>query len=124
MPVTIPVLPVPDLDRAAEFYRRLGFVEDGRWGDYLILVHPTGVELHFHLEGRWGHGGGVHSGEAYIRFDSAAETDHLHRAWAAAAEGSVSEPHETFYGLLEFGLDDPFGNRIKVGGPSASAQVG
>ncbi|HET9614784.1 MAG TPA: hypothetical protein VFP22_08225, partial [Candidatus Limnocylindrales bacterium] len=96
-----------------------GFVQDGKWGDYLILVHPAGVELHFHLEGHWGYGG-VNSGEAYIRFDSASEAEDLHRAWAAAA-GSVSEPHETFYGLVEFALDDPFGNKIKVGGPTVAA---
>jgi len=116
MPATIPVLPATDLDRAAAFYEGLGFAVDDRWGDYLILVHPAGVELHVHLEGRWGYGG-AHSGEAYIRFDSAAEAEALHRAWANAAEGSVSEPRETFYGLVQFELDDPFGNRISVGGP-------
>ena len=116
MPATIPVLPATDLDRAAAFYEALGFAVDERWGDYLILLHPAGVELHFHLEGRWGYGG-THSGEAYIRFDSAAEAEALHRTWARAVEGGISEPRETFYGLVQFELDDPFGNRISVGGP-------
>jgi hypothetical protein len=54
------------------------------------------------------------SGAAYIRFETAAEARELHDAWAAAAR--VSDPRETHYGLLEFGLVDPFGNTIDVGG--------
>jgi hypothetical protein len=120
MPTTIPVLPAGNIERAAQFYGQLGFVEDDRAPDYLILVHPLGIELHIHLEGRWGIGGSVQSGAAYIRFDTAAEARRLHEAWAAVGpDGSVSEPHETHYGLLEIMLVDPFGNTISVGGPSS-----
>src|SRR5580704_8631278 len=70
MPATIPVLPATNIEQGAQFYSRLGFVEDGRAADYLSLVHPLGIELHLHLEGRWGVGGSAHSGAAYIRFDS------------------------------------------------------
>jgi predicted lactoylglutathione lyase len=42
MPTTIPVLPATDIEGAAEFYRQLGFVEDDRAPDYLIVVHPVG----------------------------------------------------------------------------------
>jgi catechol 2,3-dioxygenase-like lactoylglutathione lyase family enzyme len=118
MPATIPVFPAADLDRAADFYSQLGFAEDDRAPDYLSIVHPTGVELHLHLEGHWGVGGNVHSGAAYIRFDAGHEVRDLHQAWAAVTP--VSGLHETHYGLLEFGLVDPFGNTISVGGPSAS----
>jgi hypothetical protein len=119
MPVTVPVLPATDIEQGAQFYGRLGFVEDGRAADYLSLVHPLGIELHLHLEGRWGVGGSAHSGAAYIRFDTAAEARLLHDAWAAANPGlAVSDLHETPYGLLEFMVVDPFGNTISVGGPA------
>ena len=118
MPTTIPVLPATDIEQAAEFYGQLGFVEDDRAPDYLIVVHPVGIELHVHLEGRWGIGGSAHSGAAYIRFDADTEVRALHRAWATVAQ--VSALHETHYGLLEFGLVDPFGNTITVGGPTAA----
>jgi catechol 2,3-dioxygenase-like lactoylglutathione lyase family enzyme len=117
VPATIPVFPVRDIQRTADFYGPLGFAEDDRAPDYLIVVHPVGIELHFHLEGRWGVGGSAHSGAAYVRFDTAAEARDLYQAWGAVAE--VSELHETHYGLLEFGLVDPFGNTIDVGGPSS-----
>ena len=116
MPTTVPVLPVTDIKAAADFYRLLGFASDARAPDYLSLVHPLGIELHFHLEGRWGRGGAAHSGAAYIRFDTAAEVRDLHDGWGRVA--NVSELHDTPYGLLEFGLVDPFGNTIDVGGPS------
>ena len=42
-PATIPIFSAPDFDATARFYGALGFVERGRWGDYLILVHPIGI---------------------------------------------------------------------------------
>src|SRR5262245_38578204 len=102
MPATIPVLPTTDIELAASFYGKLGFEEDDRAADYLIVIHPLGIALHLHLEGRWGVGGPNHSGAAYIRFDTEAEARELHRAWAAVVP--VSDLHATHYGLLEFGL--------------------
>ena len=114
MPSVIPVFPVTDIDRAAAFYVALGFSEDTRAADYLIMIHPLGIELHLHLEGRWGVGGPNHSGAAYIRFTTASEARDLHDTWARTAR--LSDLHKTHYGQLEFGLVDPFGNTITVGG--------
>ncbi len=120
MPATIPVLPARDIEQAAQFYGQLGFAEDDRAADYLSLVHPLGIELHCHLEGRWGVGGSIHSGAVYVRFDTAAGARELHDEWAAVAPtGSVSDLHDTPYGLLEFMLVDPSGNTISVGGPAS-----
>ena len=120
VPATIPVLPATNIERGAQFYGRLGFIEDGRAADYLSLVHPLGIEVHLHLEGRWGIRGSAHSGAAYIRFDTAAEARLLHDAWAGAdPDRSVSDLHDTPYGLIEFMVVDPFGNTISVGGPSS-----
>src|SRR5690348_4318261 len=116
MPTVIPVFPVTDIDRAAVFYGALGFREDTRAADYLIIVHPVGIELHLHLEGRWGVGGPSHSGAAYIRFATGSEARALHDAWAGTVR--LSDLHVTHYGQLEFGLVDPFGNTITVGGSS------
>jgi hypothetical protein len=38
MPVTIPVLPATDIEQAAKLCGRLGFVEDDRAPDYLIVI--------------------------------------------------------------------------------------
>jgi hypothetical protein len=101
-PATIPIFSAPDFDTAARFYGALGFVETGRWGDYLILVHPLGIELHFDPE----HGHDAdhhHTGACYVRFDTAEGARSLHDAWAAAGSGcSADRAGPTPYGLLEF----------------------
>lgn len=119
-PATIPIFSAPDFDAAARFYGALGFVETGRWGDYLILVHPLGIELHFVPE----HGHDAdhhHRGACYVRFDTAEGARSLHDAWAAAApDARLTAPKPKPYGLLEFDLSDPFGNVLSIGGPLES----
>jgi hypothetical protein len=96
----------------ARFYGQLGFVEDGRWADYLSLVHPIGIELHFNLAGRQSH-----PGSASVRFATAAQAQELYRIWLGLAPpGRLSELHATHFGHLEFDLTDPFGNVIRIGG--------
>jgi hypothetical protein len=119
-PTTIPILSATDFDAAARFYGTLGFVETGRWGDYLILVHPVGIELHFMPE----HDVAAdhhHAGACYIRFDTADGSRSLHDAWAASAPSAqLTDPRPTPYGLFEFDLADPFGNALSIGGAMAA----
>ena len=113
---TIPILPSADFDVTEAFYGRLGFAERGRWpGDYLILVHPLGIEVHFWLnEELWEP---KHAAGCYVRFDTAAEVSHLHAAWTQAAAGDgIRSVVETDYGLLEFAVLDPHNNQIRFGG--------
>jgi catechol 2,3-dioxygenase-like lactoylglutathione lyase family enzyme len=124
MPTTIPILSAPDAESASTFYRRLGFVETGRWGDYLILIHPLEIELHFNIQQRHDSGasaggerGPEHAGAGYIRFETAEGAQLLHDAWARLEpQGDLSDLRRTAYGLLEFGLVDPFGNVLSIGG--------
>ena len=122
MPTTIPILSAPDLEAAARYYAGFGFAETGRWPDYLILVHPLGIELHVGLDADHddsdpASAGHHHGGACYIRIETEEEARALHADWARASDqGSISQPRETHYGLLEFGVDDPFGNTISVGG--------
>ena len=125
MPTTIPILSAPDAEAAATFYRRLGFVDTGRWGDYLIVIHPVGIELHFNIQHRHDDGASAadereeeHEGGAgYIRFETAEGAQALHDAWIRVdTHGDLSDLRRTPYGLLEFGLVDPFGNVLSIGG--------
>lgn len=40
------ILPINDLDAAEHFFLRLGFLKVGDYGDYRILHHPQGGDLH------------------------------------------------------------------------------
>ncbi|MFN8619926.1 MAG: VOC family protein [Chloroflexota bacterium] len=119
-PVTIPILHGADLDRTSAFYGRLGFATAGRWPGYLILSHPSGIELHVTHDDavdRWTNGL-----SCYVRFPDAAAARELHDAWAAAGVSTPAElrtPWTTDYGLLEFALIDLDGNLVRIGGPIA-----
>lgn len=119
-PVTIPILHSTDLAAASAFYALLGFTDSGRWPDYLIVTHPSGIELHIGLDravDRWTNGL-----SCYIRFPDADGARALHAAWAAAGVPEPAElraPWTTDYGLLEFALIDLDGNLVRVGGPLA-----
>jgi len=122
--VTIPILPSADFDATAAFYARLGFAERGRWpGDYLILRSPEGIELHFRMDARLDPL--RNDGACYIRFASAAGASALHQAWAALdlPGARLHAPAATGYGLLEFGLVDPHGNLLRIGGPLPSNET-
>ena len=114
---TIPILPSPDFDERALFYAGLGFREEARFpGQYLILTHPTGIELHFWsnpaLESHHNDAG------CYVRFATAAEAVALHDRWAGSGlePGHLRPPVETDYGLAEFALLDAHRNLVRVGG--------
>ena len=116
---TIPILPSRNLDETVRFYSRLGFAEQGRWPEYLILQRPDHLELHFwfnnSLDPRANDVG------CYVRWDTAAEARTLHDDWASVDfhPGRLHPPAETDYGLLEFALVDPHGNLIRIGGSLA-----
>jgi hypothetical protein len=116
-----PVLPVRDVARALERYKRLGFetsayVEPGldaeeapryaflRWGP---------VELH--LSGFSALDPKTTTSVCYLYVDDA---DALYEAWAAAqVEGRLQPPSDTPYCLREFGYVDPDGNLLRIGSP-------
>jgi uncharacterized glyoxalase superfamily protein PhnB len=116
-----PVLPVRNVARALDHYRRLGFegrayCEPGVSTDenpiYGFLSWGP-VELHLSrfekLDPK------TSTSVCYIYVSNA---DAVHAAWSAAgAEGRLRAPADTPYGLREFGYVDPDGNLLRVGSP-------
>lgn len=113
----MPILPSWDFDATSEFFARIGFAEDRRFDDeYLILIHPVGIEIHFFHCTPFPAANNDHA--TYIRFSTADEAERLHAEWAAAdlGHGKLTEPRDTSYGLREFSVSDPMHNLLRVGG--------
>jgi hypothetical protein len=122
-----PVLPVRDVARALDRYRRLGFetrpyVEPGfsteenprygflRWGP--VEIHLSGSDA---LDPK------TTTSVCYLFVDDA---DSLHAIWTAAdVEGRLRAPFDTSYGKREFGYVDPDGNLLRVGSPLKGKSV-
>jgi hypothetical protein len=104
----IPILPSADLDRTAAFYAAAGFAETERYEGYLLLNNEL-VELHFSLE---------HSpapSQCFIHVGDSLKLWKQLRHDGAAGVGPVADQD---YGLREFVLTDPDGNRVRFGSPA------
>ena len=114
--LAIPILPSADLDRTIGFWGPVGFDVVERFDGYLV-THAGGVELHFTLdagqelsEGLFGQRPGL----AFVHVqDALALWKHL-RSADVAGVGPVDERD---YGLREFAVTDPDGNRVRFGSP-------
>lgn len=114
------MLPVRDLGAAVAFYGLLGFdveraVDEWGWamlrsGDCRLMldrsIHP--------------HGTAAKTGVLYLYRDDVAAFHATLRARGIDAPA----PSPTFYGMLEFRLDDPDGNRLWIGEPLEAADPG
>lgn len=105
----IPILPSADLDRTAAFYTAAGFTETERHDGYLLL-HNSGVELHFTHETT------PTPGQCFVHVADAVKLWKQLRERGTAGVGEVAEQD---YGLREFVLSDPDGNRIRFGSPTS-----
>jgi len=103
----IPILPSTDLARTATFYRSIGFHETERFDSYLLL-HSGGVELHF--SGR----DDAEPGECFLHVADATKLWKQLSDQGLAGVGPIAAQD---YGLREFVLTDPDGNRIRIGSP-------
>jgi catechol 2,3-dioxygenase-like lactoylglutathione lyase family enzyme len=125
MPVTFervaPVLPVRNVARALERYKRLGFegeayCEPGKSADDDPIYAFIGwgpVDIHLsrfpELDPK------ASTSACYLYVDDA---DALHAAWSVAnVEGELRAPVDTPYGLREFVFIDADGNLLRVGSP-------
>jgi len=109
--LAVPILPGRDLHETLAFYEQLGFGAIGapiETYDYLIVRRGT-LELHF-----------FHSPDidplttdamCYLRVHDA---DALYAEWAQRV-ADVEPPHDTPYGMREFGIVDPSGNLLRIG---------
>jgi catechol 2,3-dioxygenase-like lactoylglutathione lyase family enzyme len=103
----IPILPSADLDRTAAFYVAAGFTESERYVGYLLL-HHSGVELHFTLEAD------PAPAQCFLHVGDATKLWKQLRHRGVAGVGPIANQD---YGLREFVLTDPDGNRVRIGGP-------
>ena len=112
----IPILPSGDLDRTTRFWRAVGFEAVERFDDYLV-THAEGVELHFttrpegdEAEGRDGRRPGL----AFVHVRDALALWKRLRSADVAGLGPVQDKD---FGLREFVVTDPDGNRVRFGSP-------
>lgn len=117
MATAIPILPCRDLDETLAFYGGLGFTLDFEQDEpepYAIVSFAE-AELHFFLAA--GGAGGDLAAGAYLRLES---VDAVHRTWSqlglpAQGAPSLGEVADREWGMREFALVDPSGNRLRVG---------
>jgi hypothetical protein len=109
-----PVIPVRDLEAALGRYRRLGFKTRAYEGDARYgFVDRDLVSLHV---SEWHDHDPTRTGAVVYLYVSDAEA--VHDEWAqAGVPGRLGEPHDTEYGLREFGYVDPEGTLHRVGSP-------
>ena len=111
MPHIIPMQPVRHLPRAIVFYEQLGFtVEDRRddwgwaklcWGDCRVMLDQS---INVNPDTR-------RNAVLYLYADN---IDAFH-AQARANGLDIPDLDTTFYGMREFRIDDPDGNRLWIG---------
>lgn len=107
----IPMLPVESMPRSVAFYEKLGFSVENRndgWGWAMLqfgecrLMVDQSINLHRGIP---------RLGVIYLYPD---DIEGYHRSLRDNGL-SVPDLDETFYGMVEFRLDDPDGNRLWIG---------
>lgn len=111
-PTVNPVLPVPDMAAASEFYRRLGF-EVVQYDDGYAWVSTCGWEF-LHLALAEQIRPGASSAGAYVHV---ADADEWHVAITAAAgdDAAIGSIGDQPWGMREFAVTDPAGNIVRFG---------
>jgi len=115
--VAIPILPCRDLDRTLAFYGALGFSLDFEQlepAPYAIVSFDE-AELHFFVRPELEPPSVISGG--YLRIENA---DAIHRAWSrlglpASGAPSLGPIDDREWGMREFELVDPDGNRLRIG---------
>jgi catechol 2,3-dioxygenase-like lactoylglutathione lyase family enzyme len=114
----IPMLPVKNLSRAVEFYcGKLGFQLEKRrddWGWAMLRLDEARLMLDQSINK---HPGQPRDAVVYLYPDDITAYHQLVRDKGL----ELPELDTTFYGLTEFRIDDPDGNRLWVGQGKADA---
>lgn len=106
-----PMLPVRHLPASLPFYEKLGFVVQARndsWGWARLALGKGEVMLDQSINT---HPGAPRQSVLYLY----PEDINAFHANARAQGLEVPDLERTFYGMLEFRIDDPDGNRLWVG---------
>lgn len=110
----VAVLPSADLDRAEQWYGRLGFSVVASYPGYRILEAGS---VHLHL--RHQHDADPTRSEAgvYLYLSGPDVLQQVQAGWAAAGARIIAAPEAQPYGLIEFATEDLDGNLWRVGAP-------
>jgi catechol 2,3-dioxygenase-like lactoylglutathione lyase family enzyme len=107
----IPMLPVESMPRSVSFYEKLGFQVEHRndgWGWAMLRFGECRLMVDQSINP---HAGIPRLGVLYLYPDDIVE-------YHANLQGNglaIPDLDETFYGMVEFRLDDPDGNRLWIG---------
>ncbi len=107
--VTKIVFPVSDMQRATSFYGSLGFEVESFDADYAWVTHRGEEILHLALVPNLDPGANHAAG--YFHVQDATE---WHAAWTAGG-ADVGPIDDHPWGMREFALKDPSGNRLRIG---------
>lgn len=113
MPLTrlIPMLPVRDLARSLAFYEKLGFTVQDRWDEQGWAMLRNG-DCQLMLDRSINHPPDApRTSVVYLYPDDITGYHHDVRERGLA----VPALEVTFYGMMEFRLEDPDGNRLWIG---------
>ncbi len=107
----IPMLPVKSMPASVEYYRKLGFSVESKsdeWGWAMLHLDDCRlmVDQSIHL-----HGGVPRESVLYLYPDDIVAYHEQVRSNGL----TVPELVVTFYGMTEFRIDDPDGNRLWIG---------
>jgi len=106
------IFAVPDMEKALDFYRdKLGFSVEFLWQDpptYAVLQRDESVQLHLSKSEQAIPVGGM----AYVFVH---DIDRLHKEFREKGLSVGDTPIDTDYGMRDFDLTDPWGNRITFG---------
>jgi catechol 2,3-dioxygenase-like lactoylglutathione lyase family enzyme len=123
MPLDAIGLVVSDLDRAREFYRRLGLeiAEDPEGHGHAEAELAGGIRLMFDTEETmhsfdesWARGSGSPTATLAFSFDSPADVDAKHEELVGAGATTHKEPWDAFWGMRYAVLRDPDGNEVAL----------
>ena len=106
----IPMLPVKSMPASVEFYQKLGFGVENRndqWGWAMLRLDECRLMVDQSIRGH----GGAPASVLYLYPENIGEYHAQVRSHGLA----VPDLDVTFYGMTEFRLDDPDGNRLWIG---------
>ena len=107
----IPMLPVKSMPASVEFYQKLGFSVEQRedaWGWAMLRYDDCRMMVDQSING---HPDAAREAVVYLYPDDVV----TYHQQVRAAGLSVPELNITFYGMREFRVDDPDGNRLWIG---------
>jgi uncharacterized glyoxalase superfamily protein PhnB len=113
----VPMLPVSDLSVSIEFYQKLGFTVEHRrddWGWAMLRFDECRIMVDRSINQR---SDAPRQSVLYLYPEDLSEYHERVRASGLV----VPELDLTFYGMSEFRLDDPDGNRLWIGQNAAAA---